>query len=86
MQCFPLVPMSLMSNTSIQIQELILIYFRLSINMIHFLLMNQFLCMLSLSQLWATLAKETLDLAIILSISAEMLLWYFWWFSFFSDQ
>lgn len=75
MQCFTLVLMSFVSNTSIQIQELIQIYFWLFIHMINFLLRNQFLCMLSLSWLWATLAKETLDSAIILPISAEILLW-----------
>lgn len=44
--------------------------------MINFLLRNQFLYMLDLSQLWTTLAKETLDSAIILPFATEMLLWF----------
>lgn len=55
--------------------------------MINFFLRNQFLCMLSLSQLWATLAKEALDSGIILPVSTEMLKQnVIWWFSFLLDE
>lgn len=44
--------------------------------MINFLLRIQFLCILSLNQLRARLAKGILNSAIILIVATEILLWF----------